>query len=100
MNLANSSLRALDEYFDVRGEVTRSGPTPLRQAVSLSLSVDLVAAIKELTDDLSGTVDALLARWVQDARRRADNAALDRIITALNGSHAEHGFLSDEFSHL
>lgn len=80
--------------------MTGSDPIPLRQAVSLSLSVDLVAATRELTDDLSGTVDALLARYVQDARRQMDDAALDEVITALNGFHAKHGFLSDEFSNL
>lgn len=98
MNLANSSLHALDKCFDVRGKMTGSDPIPVRQAVSLSLSVGLVAATGESTGDLSGTVNALLARYVQDERRQTDDAALDRIIMALNGFHAEHGFLLDEFS--
>ncbi len=76
-----------------------SDSTVPRQAVSLSLSVELVAAAQGLTDDLSGTVDALLAKYVHEARRSRglDDAALNEVLTALNVFHAEHGFLSDEF---
>ena len=78
----------------------RLDPDAPRQAVSLSLSRDVVAAARDLTSDLSGTVDSLLAKFVQEARRDADDAGLDEVIATLNRFHAEHGFLSDEFSGL
>jgi len=80
--------------------MNRFDPTAPRQAVSLSLSRDVVAAAKDLTSDLSGIVDMLLAKYVQDARRGMDDAGLDEVLVALNRFHAEHGFLSDEFSSL
>jgi antitoxin CcdA len=75
-------------------------PAAPRQAVSLSLSTDVVAAARDLTGDLSGTVEMLLAKYVQDARRGMDDAGLAEVVVALNRFHAEHGFLSDEFSNL
>ncbi len=76
-----------------------SDSTAPRQAVSLSLSAEVVATARDLTDDLSGTVDALLAKYVHEARRNRglDDPALNEVLTALNVFHAEHGFLSDEF---
>ena len=73
-----------------------------RRAVNLSLNEDLVARAKASTRNLSATVEELLAGYVQQvqARRRAEDEALDQVITALNAFHERRGFLSDEFSTL
>ena len=70
-----------------------------RKAVNLSINGDLLLQAKRLTKNLSATVEALLAGHVQAelARKRADDEALEQVITALNAYHEEHGFLSDEF---
>ena len=78
--------------------MARTDLTKPRQEVSLSLSPDLVAAAQDLTGDLSGTVEMLLARYVREACRGVDDAGLSEVITALNSFHAKHGFLSDRFS--
>ena len=80
--------------------MNRFDPTAPRQDVSLSLSTDVVAAARDLTGDLSGTVEMLLAKYVQDARRGIDDTGLGEVLVALNRFHSEHGFLSDEFSNL
>lgn len=72
--------------------------TKPHQAVSLSLTADLVVAACKLTDDLSGTVEMLLARYVQEMQQNTDGAELERVLMALNSFHTEHGFLSSEFS--
>lgn len=73
-----------------------------RRAVNLSLNEDLVARAKRSTRNLSATVEELLAGYVQQeqARRRAEDEALDQVITALNAFNERHGFLSDEFPNL
>lgn len=80
--------------------MAQTNSTKLRQVVSLSLSTALVAAARDVTDDLSGTVEMLLARHVNEARHRENGDVLDQVLAALNSFHADHGFLSDEFSTL
>ena len=76
--------------------------TPTRQPVNLSLDPVLVRRAKTLTRNLSGTVEALLADFVarEEAARRAEDARSSRVVAALNGLHAEHGSLADDFSPL
>ena len=71
-----------------------------RKPVNLSLNEQLVARARRITPNLSGTVEALLTQFVQeaDAKRRADDALLDQVIAALNAHHEEHGFLSEKFN--
>jgi antitoxin CcdA len=73
-----------------------------RRAVNLSLNEDLVAKARNLTGNLSGTVESLLAGFVEreQAQRRAEDKALDDVVMALNDFHDRHGFLSDEFPSL
>ncbi len=73
-----------------------------RKAVNLSLNPDLVARAKELTRNLSATVEDLLAGFVrqEQARQRAEDERLQEVIAALNLWHDEHGLLSDEFPSL
>ena len=76
--------------------------TPSRQPVNLSLDPILVRRAKGLTRNLSGTVEALLAEFVEraEAARRAEDARSARVVAALNGLRAEHGSLADDFSPL
>lgn len=73
-----------------------------RRAVNLSINEDLLFRAKQTTKNLSATVEELLAGYVQQehAHRRAEDEALDQVISALNAFHERHGFLSDEFSTL
>lgn len=73
-----------------------------RRAVKLSLNEDLLTRARQLTKNLSATVEELLAGYVQQeqARQRAADGELAQVISALNDIHARDGFLSDEFSTL
>ena len=73
-----------------------------KRAINVSLNDDLVRQAKLYTRNLSGTLEDLLDDFVtrERARRRDEDAALDRVIGALNAFHAEHGLLSDEFPSL
>ncbi|WP_376089550.1 type II toxin-antitoxin system CcdA family antitoxin [Roseomonas sp. CCTCC AB2023176] len=73
-----------------------------RRPVNLSLNEDLVTRARMLTTNLSGTVEALLATFVQEEqkRRRRDDAVLRDVLAAVSAFHEEHGLLSDEFSKL
>lgn len=77
----------------------RSAP---RRPVNLSLNTDLLAQIREVTPNLSATVETLLGDYLQAARQQHEDEQrrLDGVIDAVNELHAQHGFLSDEFSTL
>jgi antitoxin CcdA len=73
-----------------------------RRPVNLSINEDLLSRAKALTRNLSGTVEELLAGYVQQeqARKRAEDERLDQIVSALNAFHERSRFLADEFSNL
>lgn len=73
--------------------------TGRRKPVNLSLNEKLVERARRVTPNLSGTVETLLTEFVlaAEAKRRADDTALDQVIAALNAHHEQHGLLSDEF---
>jgi len=77
----------------------RSAP---RRPVNLSLNTDLLTQIRDVTPNLSATVETLLGDYLQSARqqREDEQRKLDGVIDAVNDLHARHGFLSDEFSTL
>lgn len=77
----------------------RSAP---RKAVNLSINEDLLARAKMATRNLSGTVEELLAGFIQndEARKRAEDTKLIEVLDALATFHDQHGFMSDEFSNL
>ncbi|GBQ96504.1 hypothetical protein AA23498_2654 [Acetobacter nitrogenifigens DSM 23921 = NBRC 105050] len=77
----------------------RSAP---RRPVNLSLNTDLLAQVREVTPNLSATVETLLGDYLHFARQQHEDAQhkLDGVIDAVNDIHARHGFLSDEFSTL
>lgn len=86
---------------NVAGKVCYDRSAP-RRAVNLSLNEDLLVRARALTRNLSGTVEELLAGYLQQeqARRREEDARLDGVVLALNAFHERHGFLSDEFPNL
>jgi antitoxin CcdA len=51
---------------------------------------------------LSGTIEDLLQAFLaqEHARRREQDAAVDRVVDRLSEFHRQHGLLSDEFSTL
>lgn len=73
-----------------------------RRSVSLSIDEDVLSQAEALTRNLSGTVEELLAGYVQreQDRRQAEDERLDAVISALNAFHDRHGFMSDEFCNL
>ena len=56
-----------------------------RKAVNLSLNEDLVLRAKALTQNLSGTVEKLLADYIsnEQARQRTEDERLEEVISAL-----------------
>ena len=76
--------------------------TAPKRAINVSLNGDLVRQARLYTRNLSGTLEDLLGDFIvrERARRRDEDAALDRVVGALNAFHTEHGLLSDEFSGL
>jgi antitoxin CcdA len=74
----------------------------LRQACNLSLPPDLVQQARRHTDNLSGTVEALLAAWVAREEASADEEAerTKRLLAGLNQLRSKIGSLADDFSPL
>jgi antitoxin CcdA len=73
-----------------------------KRAINVSLNEDLVKQARAHTSNLSGTIESLLQEFVvrEQARRRDEDAALDRVIDRFNEIHQQYGLLSDEFSTL
>lgn len=87
------------------GTVTRTthyDRTAPRRPVNLSLNADLLAQVRQVTPNLSATVETLLGDYLHAAheKREDEQRQLDGVIDAVNELHARHGFLSDEFSTL
>jgi len=73
-----------------------------KRPVNLSLNEDLVGKARELTDNLSGVVETLLAGYVEHERqqRLAKAKTLDATIAMWNDFNARHGSFADEYSTL
>jgi antitoxin CcdA len=73
-----------------------------KRPVNLSLNEDLVGKARELTDNLSGVVETLLAGYVEQERqqRLAKAKTLDATIAMWNDFNARHGSFADEYSPL
>lgn len=74
----------------------------LKRPVNLSLNQDLVKEARELTPNLSETVEGLLAEFVEAEQRKREQARqqIDALVAASNGFIAAHGAFGDEFSTL
>ena len=73
-----------------------------KRAVNLTLSEPLVARAREVTDNLSGVVETLLADYVQkaEAERQARRQVLDASVSAWNAFDERVGAFADEHSTL
>jgi antitoxin CcdA len=73
-----------------------------KRPVNLSLNEDLVAAARDVTDNLSEVVESLLAEFVsrERARRAAHDKALKQAIVTWNTFAEKHGSFADEHSTL
>jgi antitoxin CcdA len=74
--------------------------TAPKRAINVTINADLLAQARRYTRNVSGTVEDLLAGFVEAerARRQAEDARLARIMETVNRFHAEHGHLSDDFA--
>lgn len=74
--------------------------TAPKRAINVTINADLLSQARAYTRNVSGTLEELLAGFVEQerARRRAEDVALDRVVAGANRFHAQHGHLSDEFS--
>lgn len=79
-----------------------SSPASKKRPVNLLLNEDTVRRARSLTDNLSATVDALLADYVasQDAALRARQQRDDSVAEVWNRFHDAHGSFADEHSTL
>jgi antitoxin CcdA len=73
-----------------------------KRAVNLTLNEDLLAHVREMTDNLSSVVESLLAEYL--AKKRQERAARINIVESTvamwNQFADEHGSFADEHSTL
>lgn len=73
-----------------------------KRPVNLTLSEDLVTQARELTDNLSGVVESLLADYVENARQQqlAKEKTVEATVAMWNKFNDKHGSFADEYSTL
>lgn len=73
-----------------------------KRPVNLSLDEELVRLARSMTPNLSETVEALLAGYIEAerARRAEADRRIDALVAASNGFIAAHGAFGDKFSTL
>lgn len=73
-----------------------------KRAVNLSLDEDLVQHARQLTGNLSGVVESLLAEFVERELQRRREQSQQAVATAAlwNAFEDEHGTFADEYSSL
>ena len=80
----------------------RYGQNARKRPVNLTLNEDLVVQARELTDNLSGVVESLLADFVEQKRRTrvAKTKTLEATIATWNKFNDKFGSFADEYSTL
>ncbi|HYE38021.1 type II toxin-antitoxin system CcdA family antitoxin [Methylocaldum sp.] len=73
-----------------------------KRPVNLTLNEDLVQQARQLTNNLSGIVEALLAEFVERERlrRREHSERVTTTIALWNTFEEQHGAFADEYSPL
>ncbi len=73
-----------------------------KRPVNLTLNEDLVKRVRDIADNLSGVVEALLADYLARAERerRARSQAVQSAVDAWNRFEHDHGSFADEHSTL
>lgn len=76
--------------------------SPPKRPVNLLLNAGTVRRARRYTDNLSATVDSLLAEFVarQDEAALAKQKLGDAVAEAWNQFHATHGSFADDYSTL
>jgi antitoxin CcdA len=71
-----------------------------KKRVNITINGDLVRVAQAYTDNLSGTIEALLASWVQSERRRQedDREHQRKVVAAWNDFDERHGRFADEWN--
>ncbi|CBS85457.1 type II toxin-antitoxin system CcdA family antitoxin [Azospirillum lipoferum] len=71
-----------------------------KQRVDITLNEDLLRLAQGYTDNLSGTIETLLAAWMQDERRKRDDDPAHRrkVVAAWNAFDEKHGRFADEWN--
>ena len=77
-------------------------PRGPKRPVNMTLSEDLVREARQLTRNLSETVEQLLAAFIEEERKRREDKErrIDATIQALNEHEAQHGVWGEEYSTL
>ena len=80
----------------------RHDQTARKRPVNLTLNEDLVVQARELTDNLSGVVESLLADFVEHERRTrvTKTKTLEATIATWNKFNDKFGSFADEYSTL
>lgn len=78
---------------------TYSYPASPKRPVNLSLSDALVNEAKQFTDNLSGTIEGLMAQFVQTKKQEqmSRQEAVDQLCQDWNDFTAKHGSFADEY---
>ncbi|BBL71965.1 type II toxin-antitoxin system CcdA family antitoxin [Methylogaea oryzae] len=73
-----------------------------KRAVNLTLSENVVQSARQLTDNLSGVVEALLTEFVEreQQRRRERSLQVEATVALWNAFEDKHGSFADEYSTL
>lgn len=73
-----------------------------KRPVNLTLSEDVVAQVRGLTNNLSGVVESLLVDYVEHERqqRLAKAKTVDATVSMWNAFNAKYGSFADEYSSL
>lgn len=84
----------------LRGARLGYDPDAAKRRVNLTLNADLLRVAQCYTDNLSGTIETLLASWMQAERSRqeADQEHRRKVIAAWNDFDARHGRFADDWN--
>jgi post-segregation antitoxin (ccd killing protein) len=86
-------MRIVESVFDTNAR---------KRPVNLTLNADLVDRMRELTDNLSGVVEKLLAAYLEQQRlaHLSRHRVSEATSAAWNTFNSKHGSIADEFSSL
>ena len=93
-------MRIVDQTTPIMKSVPN--PAARKRPVNLLLNEETVRDARRLTDNLSATVESLLADFVsrQESTRDERQRRADAVCEAWNGFQAEHGAFADDYSTL
>lgn len=71
-----------------------------KRRINITVNEDLVRVAQSYTDNLSGTIETLLADWTQQERCRRDGDLEHRrkVVAAWNAFDEKHGRFADEWT--